>query len=135
MYLLDTNILSNLIRRVPSPALIARLAVTPSEQQFTSTITVGELIYGARKAVDRQEYWIEQIEQRLLPNVHVLTFDQAAAYQYGALRAWLEQQGTPLADADMRIAAVALAQNLILVTGNVRHFQRVPNLRVENWLL
>jgi tRNA(fMet)-specific endonuclease VapC len=134
MYLLDTNILRNLFLRVPSPALLARLAITPSDQQFTSPITVGELIYGARKAVDRQEHWIEQIETRVLPNVHVLTVDQAAAYRYAEVRAELERRGMPLDEADLRIAAVALAQNLILVTGNVRHFQRVPNLRVENWL-
>jgi tRNA(fMet)-specific endonuclease VapC len=67
-------------------------------------------------------------------NVTILPFDDTAAGVYGALRAQLERQGTPLAEPDLRIAAVALANDLILVTGNVRHFARVPGLPIENWL-
>ncbi len=65
----------------------------------------------------------------------MVPFDEAAARRYGALRAYLERQGTPLADADLRIAAIALVRGLVMVTGNVRHFQRVPGLVVENWLV
>jgi tRNA(fMet)-specific endonuclease VapC len=134
MYLLDTDTLSNLLKRRSSPPLLGRLAAVPAADQFTSSITVGELVYGAMRVSDRREELIERIEHVLLARVQVLPFERDAAYQYGALRAYLEQRGTPLADADMRIAGVTLAQNLILVTGNVRHFQRVPNLRIENWL-
>lgn len=134
MYLLDTDILSNLLKRRPSQPLLDRLAAVPPNQQSTSSITVGELVYGAMRAPNRREELLERIEQVLLARVQVIPFEYDAAYQYGGLRAYLEQRGTRLDDADLRIAAVALAQNLILVTGNVRHFQRVPNLHVENWL-
>lgn len=106
MYLLDTDILGNLVRPSPSASLIAKLASVLAEQQFTSSITLGEMLYGAYRNTRH----------------------------YGVVRAYLEQQGTVVGDADTRIASIALSRNLAVVTGNVRHFQRVPGLRVENWL-
>ena len=134
MYLMDTDILSNLLKRAPSATLIARLAMVPPEQQFTSSITWGELAYGAHRVRERTRTLSEELDKRLLPNLPVLSFDLRAAQRYGELRAELERRGTPLGDADMRIAAIALARGLTVVTGNVRHFQRVPELPVENWL-
>jgi predicted nucleic acid-binding protein len=134
MYLLDTDILSNLLKPVPSTRLIVRLSSVPPEQQFTSSITLGELVYGAYRQRTRTGALLEQIDRTLLPNLTILPFNDAAARQYGELRAELERRGTPLDDADLRIAAVALARGLTVVTGNVRHFQRVPGLPVENWL-
>ncbi|MCL0092624.1 hypothetical protein M1N92_03040 [Dehalococcoidia bacterium] len=64
----------------------------------------------------------------------MLPFDAAAARQYGEVRAELERHRTLLGDADLRIGAIALVHGLTLVTGNVRHFQRIPGLPVENWL-
>jgi tRNA(fMet)-specific endonuclease VapC len=71
----------------------------------------------------------------LLANLAVLPFDAAAARICGGLRAELERRGSPIGDADTRIASIALANGLTVVTGNVRHFQRVPELSVENWLV
>ena len=65
---------------------------------------------------------------------NVLPFDTLAARTFGALKASLERKGTPLAEPDLRIASIALARGLILVTRNTRHFQRVPGLTVENWI-
>jgi tRNA(fMet)-specific endonuclease VapC len=70
----------------------------------------------------------------LLAHLSVLPFDAEAARRYGEARAFLERQGTPVGDADLRIAAIGLARGLTLITGNVRHFERVPGLAVENWL-
>lgn len=134
MYLLDTDILSNLLKPVPSTTLIAKLSSVLIEQQFTSSITLGELIYGAYRQRMRTDALLEQVHRVLLANRRVLPFDAAAARGYGELRAELERRGTPLDDADLRIAAIALSRNLTVVTGNVRHFQRVPGLAVENWL-
>ena len=134
-YLLDTDILSNLLKRAPSATLIAKLASIPVEQQFTSSITLGELIYGAYRHRTRTDALLEQIENTLLPNLPVLPFNDAAARRYGEVRAQLERQGTPLAEADLRIGAIALARGFTMVTGNVRHLQRVPGLVVENWLV
>jgi predicted nucleic acid-binding protein len=134
MYLLDTDILSNLMKRSPSSALVARVARVPPEQQFTSSITLGELVYGAHRLRERTTILMERIEDVLVPNLHVLSFDAAAARRYGEVRAELERSGTPIGDADLRIAAIALSHHLKVVTGNERHFQRVPELEIENWL-
>jgi predicted nucleic acid-binding protein len=133
-YLFDTDILSNLLRRAPSPSLVRRLALTPVTEQATSSITLGELYYGARRLGDGGETLVGRIDSTLLPNLTVLSFDARAARHYGEMRADLERAGTPIGDADMRIAAIARANDLTVVTANVRHFQRVAGLSIENWL-
>lgn len=133
MYLFDTDTLSGLLKRSPAPALLTRLAAVPPEQQFTTAITAGELVYGAHRSPKR-EYLLRQLRERVWPNVRVLSFDRGAAETYGALRARLEQAGTPLSEPDLRIAAIALRHDFTVVTGNIRHFQRVSGLRVENWM-
>ncbi|MDQ2784711.1 MAG: PIN domain-containing protein [Chloroflexota bacterium] len=135
IYVLDTDVLSNLLKRIPSKPLIAKLAQAPVTQQCTTSITVGEVIYGASRAMARTNTLLAQIEGVLLPNLPILPFDRAAARQYGALRAELERQGAPLAEADLRIAAITLANGCTLVTGNERHFQRIVDLPIENWLV
>ncbi|MCY4581712.1 MAG: type II toxin-antitoxin system VapC family toxin [Chloroflexi bacterium] len=134
MYLLDTDILSNLAKRTPSTVLIAKLASVPHEAQFTSSITLGEMVYGAYRMPAHTSLFLERLDRILLPNLAVLPFDIAAAHRYGELRAELERRGTPLGEADLRIGAIALSRGLIVVTGNLRHFQRIPGLMVENWL-
>lgn len=134
MYLLDTDILSNLMKRSPLSALVAKVAQVPPEQQFTSSITLEELFYGAHRLKERTAILMQKIEDALLPNLPVLSFDAAAARRCGELRAKLERMGTPIGDADMRIAAIALSHDLKVVTGNERHFQRVSELQIENWL-
>jgi predicted nucleic acid-binding protein len=110
------------------------VALTPVEEQATSSITLGELYYGARRLAVGGQTLVTRIESMLLPNLAVLAFDARAARRYGELRAELERTGSPIGDADMRIAAIAIANDLTVVTANVRHFQRVPGLTVENWL-
>ena len=132
MYLFDTDILSNLMTRTPSDALQARMQGIPVDDQYTSSITLGELTYGARRRGSRR--LLEQIELLVVNNLEVLSFDATAATVYGAIRSDLEANGNPIGDADTRIASIALARSLIVVTRNVRHFSRVPGLAVENWL-
>jgi tRNA(fMet)-specific endonuclease VapC len=129
-YLFDTDTISAVLRPRPDLAIARRLAVTPPSEQFTSSITLGELLFGAlrRGRADLVER-IEAIAER----VPVLPFHDAAASTYAVLRSELERRGTPLAEPDLRIAAVARAFNLVLVTGNEGHFRRVPELAVENW--
>ncbi|MBI4286593.1 MAG: PIN domain-containing protein [Chloroflexi bacterium] len=134
MYLLDTDILSNLMRRTPSISLIARLASVPPEEQSTSAITLSELFYGAYRLAASSRMLLERLEKILLPNLAVVPFDTAAALKYGEIRAGLERHGILIGDADMRIAAIALARGLTVITGNIHHFRKVPGLLVENWL-
>lgn len=133
MYLFDTDTLSNLLAKRPSARLLRRLADVPSAQQFTSAITVGELLYGVYKS-PRAEHFRSKLEQQVWPRVRIVPFDRKAAEVYGRLRVELERVGRPLSDADLMIAAIGIARNLILVTGNVKHFERVKSLKVENWL-
>lgn len=134
MYLFDTDIISNIFKKHPSPGLLARLAEIPRNEQHISTITVSEIVYGACKS-SRPDFHLANLQNILLPSVTILGFDSGAAYACGRIRAELERAGTPFAFADLEIAAIALASGLVLVTGNSRHFDRVPGLLVENWLL
>lgn len=132
MYCFDTDVLSATMRRDPPLALVRRLAVVPPDQQHTTAVTVGELVYGAARAARAD--LAERVRALVGEALRVLPFDAEAAGAYGRLRADLERAGRPIAEPDLRIAAIALAHDLTLVTGNDRHFARVPGLRVENWL-
>ncbi len=132
MYCFDTDVLSATIRREPDLHLIRRLAQVPPPEQFTTAITMGELLYGAAR---RDSAKLHKKVQRLLQGaLVVLPFDESAAAVYGPLRAQLEATGKRIDEPDLRIASIALAHDLTLVTGNTRHFDRVPNLTIENWL-
>ncbi len=131
MIVLDTDIISNLMRPRPSPALVARLAEVPAHEQSTTAITLGELAYGAERVARAELY---QRAMHLLGDARILAFDQLAAERYGQIRCELERKGTRLADPDLRIAATALVHEAALVTGNTRHFERVQGLTVEGWL-
>ncbi len=133
MFLFDTDTLTNIIKPRPSPKLLKRLEQTEKNQQFVSTITIFEIVYGAEKSL-RPEFHLKNLETLLLPAVNIIGFDTKAAYVCGRIRAKLERQGTPLDLADLEIASIAIANDLILVTNNVRHFKRVPLLQYENWL-
>lgn len=111
MYLFGTDTLSHLLQRSPAPGLLARLAAVLPEQQFTTAITVGEMVYGAHRSAKR-DYLLRQLQERVWPHVRILPFDRSAAEVYGALRARLEQVGTPLPEPEMRIAAIALTHDL-----------------------
>lgn len=132
MYCFDTDVLSAVIRRDPPLHLIRRLAQTPPEQQFTTAITLGELLYGAARR--GSSTLTDKVRQVLSGALTILPFDDHAAEVYGPLRARLEAEGRRLDEPDLRIACIALANHLVVVTANVRHFGRVPDLEVQNWL-
>jgi tRNA(fMet)-specific endonuclease VapC len=131
MIVLDTDVIGDLMRPRPTPTLVARLGGVPSSEQATTAVTVGELAYGAH-LVDRPDLF--ERAMGLLAGTRVLAFDADAAQRYGRIRSELERQGKRLDDPDLRIAATVLAHDATLITGNTRHFQRVPGLRHENWL-
>ena len=130
-YLFDTDILSRLMRSTARARLHQRVARVPVASQCTTSITLGELSFGAHRAGKPELFSRAEL---LLSSIEILPFDVAAAEQYGPLRARLEGRGARMAEADLRIAAIALVHDCTLVTGNVRHFARVDGLRVENWL-
>ena len=126
-YLFDTDALSEVLKKRPAAAYLRWLQTVPREEQFTSAVVVGELYKGAFRS-DRAEFHVGNIERRVLPAVTVLPFDVAVAAVYGRIEARLRQRGSPLADADLQIAATAIHHGLELVTGNVHHFSRIPGL-------
>ena len=97
MFLFDTDTLSEVLKRNPSPGLMARLAWLPAGDQFTTSITVGEMSYGAHRS-SQTEYLLQHFEELLWPMVQILPFDRASGKVYGSLRADLERAGTPLAE-------------------------------------
>jgi tRNA(fMet)-specific endonuclease VapC len=104
--------------------LIDRLSETLPSEQFTSTITISEIVYGAYKS-SKRDYHLNNLKTILLPTVNILTFDSKAAYIAGEIRASLESKGEPLQFADIQIAAIAIAiaNDLTLVTGNITRVQ------------
>ncbi len=129
-YLFDTDAISELLKPRPASRYVRWLATIPRDEQFTSAVVVGELYKGAFRSFAVARH-LDNIEKRVLPAVTVLSYDVAAARVYGQVRARLESAGRPLADADLQIAATALHHDLELVTGNVKHFKRVPGLRIS----
>ena len=101
--------------------------------RFYDTITISEIVYGAEKS-QRPDFHLNNLEIILLPAVNIISFDTKAAYVCGRIRAELEKRGTPLDLVDLEIASIAIANNLTLISNNVRHFDRVPLLQYENWL-
>jgi len=130
--LLDTNIIIVILRGKEPPSLLTRLAERRRDEVFISAVTAQEVLYGFRRkaGADARELQVE----RLIERHEVLPFDLSAARICAGIAAELTAQGQPIELADLEIAAIALANNLALVTGNDRHFRRIPGLRVYNWL-
>jgi tRNA(fMet)-specific endonuclease VapC len=129
-YLLDTNILSDLVRH-PQGVVFQRIATVGEDSVYTSIIVACELRFGAVKSGSSR--LVRQLEQ-ILAVLPVLSFDPPVDSHYGAIRTHLEQLGTPIGPNDLLIAAHALALDLTLVTANTREFERVPALSLDNWL-
>lgn len=100
---------------------------------MTVSVVTAELIYRAERDLPNRIERLRHIEEAIAGSLTVLPLDTEAARRYGSLRAELERRGQRLDDPDLQIA-VALIHDLAAVTANTRHFERVPGLRVENWL-
>ncbi len=128
-YMLDTNICIYVMKNYP-PKLRERFNRL-AEQLCMSSITLGELCYGAEKSARRLENL--QAVEHFCARLEVLSFPAKAAAHYGQMRAELERRGKPVGPHDMLIGAHARAEGLIVVTNNAREFRRMPGIRVENW--
>lgn len=129
-YLLDTNILSDLVRNPQGP-IAAHIAAASERAICTSIIVAAELRFGAAKR--NSERLTIQLE-RILSAIEIQPFDAPADAAYAQLRVQLESAGLPIGGNEMLIAAHALATRSIVVTDNEREFARVAGLKVENWL-
>jgi tRNA(fMet)-specific endonuclease VapC len=130
MYLLDTNIVSywmrgdkNLIRRIKKHA--------PADLSL-SAVTLAEILYGIEKSPVKKEERLGRIE-KIASLLDLYAFDEPAAWKYALIRAKLERDGIVIRERDLQIASIASANQLILVTHNVKEFKRIQTLRVEDW--
>lgn len=128
-YLLDTNTISDLIRRPRGP-IAAKIASVGEGAIATSIIVAAELRYGAAKKGSRR---LTEHLNTLLAAFEVLAFDAPADVAYGDIRAALQRAGTMIGPNDLLIAAQARALEMVVVTDNEREFARVEGLRIENW--
>jgi len=129
-YLLDTNILSNLVRH-PQGIVATRIASVGESSVFTSIVVAAELRFGASK---RGSSRLTQQLEAILSAIEVLPLEEPADQHYGALRTLLERKGLMIGPNDILIASHALTLDCAVVTANQREFSRVPGLKVENWL-
>lgn len=132
MYLLDTNICIYAING-KYPKLKDRLLSIPPNEICVSSITVGEMEYGAAKS--RWGERTRQIMYAFLSNFEVLPFTEADAILFGRLRAKLALSGMPIGAYDVMIAAQGVARNLIVVTHNTGEFSRIPGIVLEDWAI
>lgn len=130
-YLLDTDTASYSIRG-SSPALDARIAKAASRDVAISVITRAELLFGMEKRGNPRG--LARVVQAFLERMTILPWDNAAADAFAKVRAQLERQGTPIGFADTMIGAHAIALKAALVTNNLKHFQNVKGLTLENWI-
>jgi tRNA(fMet)-specific endonuclease VapC len=129
-YLLDTNIAIYVIKHRPIQALETFNRHTG--QLCISTITLAELFHGAEKSA-KTDHNLRQVED-FVSRLEVLEYGTKAAAHYGDIRANLERKGTPIGVNDLHIAAHARSEALMLVSNNLREFERVEALRLENWV-
>jgi len=129
-YMLDTHIVIYVIKRRPIEVL-ERFNANVG-RTVISTITLAELFHGSEKSAfpERNLRTVEDFVSRL----DVLNYDAKAAFHYGAIRAELEKNGTPIGLNDLHIAAHARSAALTLVSNNLREFSRVNGLICENWI-
>jgi tRNA(fMet)-specific endonuclease VapC len=127
--LLDTDTCIAILRG--NAAVIERRAET-AEDVATTWITAAELYYGAAKSIVPEKN--RAVVTSFLATLPVLGLDDASVQIFGEAKALLERQGQRLADADLFIGAIAVVQRATVVTGNLRHYQRIPGVTVENWI-
>ena len=130
MYMLDTNICIYAMKNKPE-AVLQRFKNNLHHGLCISAITLAELQHGVEKSANPERNTAALLQ--FLSILSVLPFDDLAAAEYGAICADLQRKGTPIGTMDMLIAAHARCEGLALVTNNVREFERVPGLEIENW--
>ncbi|MBA3922305.1 MAG: type II toxin-antitoxin system VapC family toxin [Nostocaceae cyanobacterium] len=130
IYLLDTNACIVYLNR-PKSGVRKRLQSLPPQNIAVCSVVKAELFYGAMRSNNPERTLALQF--KFLNTFVSLPFDDAAAIIFGSIRADLAALGTPIGPYDLQIAAIALANNLILVTHNTREFRRVNGLQLEDW--
>jgi tRNA(fMet)-specific endonuclease VapC len=133
VYMLDTNICSFIMRERPEALLkVLQGHVENKDRLVISAVTYAELRFGAigKKASPKHNLIVDQFMERIDA---VLPWDKAAVEATATIKRYLAELGTPIGANDVAIAGNAIAAGCVLVTNNTREFERVPDLRVEDW--
>lgn len=130
-YMLDTNICIYIIKKKPLNVLDKFKSLSIGSIGI-SAITLAELQFGVMKSSDPNKNQ-EALDKFIAP-LEILDFDYYATLKYGKVRTELENKGTPIGPLDTLIAAHALSLDLILVTNNLKEFERIPSLKTQNWV-
>ena len=133
MYLLDTNILSEMIKRQPNSHVLSRLGSKPAHTLFTSCICIMELRFGSALREDFEKFW-QKIAKEIISKVNIISIGEKEALRAGDILADLSKSGQTIGLDDVLIAASAIVNHYTVVSANVRHFSRIRGLEVENWL-
>ena len=132
MYLLDTNICIFLIKK-KNPLLIEKLKKYYNKGIFISSLTLAELEYGVENSDHKEKNRLSLIE--FLTIFEILNFEQKDTQSYGMIKSDLRKSGKMIGAIDALLAAQAISRNLIFVTNNTKEFERINNLRIEDWTL
>lgn len=132
-HMLDSNAFIDHMRRGPKSKVTARLLAAPPGSVFLCSVVLGELTYGAIRSGPANEAKNRAMIAGLQVTCPTLPYDDAAAEEYGKLRAHLSSSGLVIGPNDLMIAAIALATGMTLVTRNTSEFGRVPKLKIEDW--
>jgi tRNA(fMet)-specific endonuclease VapC len=132
VFLLDTNIVSEIVRRVPDARVMARLNGEVAARLHISSVTVFELRFGAARSAKPASLWA-RIQRDIIGRFQLLPFTEQDALAAGDLMAPLVGSGQQIALQDIWLAGVAFGRNLTLVTRNRRDFDRITGLKAENW--
>ena len=132
-HLLDTSVYSQRLKPGPHPEVVRRWSSLGDHRLAISSICEAEILYGLQKK-GSERLW-QEYKYALENKLTLLPVDLGVAQHFAALKSHQERIGCPRADFDLLIAATALRHNLIVATGNIRHFESIPGLTVENWFL
>jgi len=131
MYLLDTNICIYAIKNRPI-SVLERIKENSKLGIYISSLTIAELEYGIENSKKVEDNRVSLI--KFLSIFNILSFDDKDAIPYGKLKAKLKREGNIIGPIDMLLAAQALSKDLILATNNTKEFERIENLKLENWV-
>jgi len=132
MYLVDTNMLSELIKRHPNSHVLARLGSKPAHTLFTSSICIMELRFGSALRDDFEKFW-QKITKEIISRINIIPIGEREALAAGDILADLRKSGQTIGLEDVLIAASAITNQFTVVTANIRHFSRIAGLQIENW--
>lgn len=131
-YLLDTNVLSEIVKKRPSAQVMGRLRDARQDALFISVVSVMEMRFGAVRSPAGAPLW-DRIRKEILARVRILPFGADEAARAGEILADLATRGVPVGIEDVMIGATALVGDLVAVTRNMRHLGRIEGLTVEDW--